>query len=344
MYELENYLSVRKSYFQDNKSQREIARQQGYDRRTVKKMIDNPEPVRKKRTVDRSQLKLSGHEEFIQELIEKDKTVHKKQRHTKLRIFQRLVDERGYTGSYTTVRNYVDSIIGNKKEMYVPLFHSPGEAEFDFGEADVVINNVKKRIYYGLTYLSHSGAIFVKAYEAENTETFCDAQKSAFEFFNGVPQRILYDNTTIAVKKIYTHGRRDKTNGFIRLQSYYLFEDVFAAPAKGNEKGGVENKIGYARRNFMVPLPEAENMDELNALLHERCLKHFNRIQQGHTKTVGERFKEEQLKTLPENQYEAFCYKAGVINRESLVRFCNNNYSVPVDVPARFYKCTEPLL
>ena len=86
---------------------------------------DNPEPIRKKRTVDKSLSKLNGHIEFINELIETDKTVHKKQRHTKLKIYKRLKEERGYTGSYTTVRNYVSSIVGNKKEMYVPLCHIP---------------------------------------------------------------------------------------------------------------------------------------------------------------------------------------------------------------------------
>ena len=292
---------------------------------------DNPEPIRKKRTVDKSLSKLNGHIEFINELIETDKTVHKKQRHTKLKIYKRLKEERGYTGSYTTVRNYVSSIVGNKKEMYVPLCHSPGEAEFDFGEADVFINSVKKRVHFGVMYLPYSGMIFVKAYEAENTETFCDAHKSAFDFFAGVPHQILYDNSKIAIQKIFTHGIREKTKGFLRLKSHYLFDDVFASPSKGNEKGGVENSVGYSRRNFMVPLPQVSNMEELNDWLEKQCLKNMNHIQQGQTKTVGERFIEEKFLALPSHSYESFCYKSGVVNRESLVRFCNNSYSVPVE-------------
>jgi transposase len=329
VYELENYISVRRSHYRDGKSQREIAREQGYNRRTVKKMIDNPEPIRKKRTVDESRSKLNVHKEFINDLLEADKSVHKKQRHTKLRIYNRLKEERGYTGSYQTICNYVSSVAFHQKEMYIPLIHSAGESEFDFGEADVLINTVKKRIHLGVMYLPYSGVLFVKGYEVENTETFCDAHKSAFEFLRGVPSRILYDNSKIAIQKIFTHGIREKTKGFLRLKSHYLFDDVFANPAKGNEKGGVENSVGYMRRNFMVPLPEVNSIEELNAHLYERCLNNFNHVQQGHTKTTGERLKEEQLNPLPSHSYEAFCYKSGVVNRESLVRFCNNSYSVP---------------
>jgi transposase len=87
---------------------------------------------------------------------------------------------------------------------------------------------------------------------------------SAFAFFGGVPKRILYDNTTIAVQKILGNGQRQQTVGFLALQSHYLFEQAFANVARGNEKGGVENLVGYSRRNFMVPLPAFENFEGLN--------------------------------------------------------------------------------
>lgn len=98
-------------------------------------------------------------------------------------------------------------------------------------------------------------------------------------FFAGVPHQSLYDNSKIAIQKIFTHGRRDKTKGFLRLKSYYLFDDIFANPARGNEKGGVENIVGYMRRNFMVPLPQVINIEELNDWLEKQCLKNFKHVQ-----------------------------------------------------------------
>lgn len=103
--------------------------------------------------------------------------------------------------------------------------------------------------------LPDSDACYVKAYPAETTEAFCDGHVSAFAFLGGVPQSILYDNTTLAVARILGDGRRQRTRVFSELQSHYLFDDRFGRPGKGNDKGKVEGLVGYARRNFLVPIP-----------------------------------------------------------------------------------------
>jgi hypothetical protein len=82
---------------------------------------------------------------------------------------------------------------------------------------------------------------------------------------------MLYDNTSIAVKEITGDGERKPTEEFSRLKSHYLFEVKFGRPGKGNDKGIVEGLVGYARRNFMVPVPHAASWVELNAQLTERC-------------------------------------------------------------------------
>jgi len=87
--------------------------------------------------------------------------------------------------------------------------------------------------------LPDSDAYYVKAYPAETTEAFCDGHVSAFAFLDGVPQSILYDNTTLAVARILGDGRRQRTRGFSELQSHYLFDDRFGRPGKGNDKGKV---------------------------------------------------------------------------------------------------------
>jgi len=122
--------------------------------------------------------------------------------------------------------------------------------------------------------LPQSDACYVQAYFQENTESFCDGHVRAFDFFEGVPNFILYYNSKIAVLKILGNGKRSKTKAFTELQSHYLFKDRFARVGKGNDKGKVENLVGYARRNFMVPLPTFESLEALNAHLLTCCTKH----------------------------------------------------------------------
>ena len=139
--------------------------------------------------------------------------------------------------------------------MFVPLSHSPGHAQCDFGEALVVIGGVERKAHCFVIDLPHSDGCFVKAYPAETTEAFLDGHVSAFAFLGGVPQSILYDNTKLAVARILGDGRRKRTRAFTELQSHYLFSDRFGRPGKGNDKGKVEGMVGYMRRNFLVPVP-----------------------------------------------------------------------------------------
>ena len=149
----------------------------------------------------------------------------------------------------------------------------PVTPQCDFGQAKAVIGGVEQTIHYFVLDLPHSDACFVKAYPAETTEAFCDGHVSAFSFLGGVPRSILYDNTRLAVARILGDGRRKRTRVFSELVSHYLFEDRFGRPGKGNDKGKVEGLVGYARRNFLVPVPSFPSFDALNAYLEERCLE-----------------------------------------------------------------------
>ena len=195
----------------------------------------------------------------IDHILEEDHRVPKKQRHTAKRIFQRLRDEHGFDGGYTTVKDYVRERRLRTREMFVPLSHPPGHAQRDFGEALVVTGGVEQKAHCFVLNLPHSDGGFVKAYPAETTEAFLDGHVSAFAFLGGVPQSILYDNTKLAVAKILGDGRRQRTRAFTELQSHYLFEDRFGRPGKGNDKGKVEGLVGYARHNFLVPIPSFDS-------------------------------------------------------------------------------------
>ena len=134
---------------------------------------------------------------------------------------------------------------------------------------------------------------------AESTEAFLDGHVSAFSFLGGIPQSILYDNTKLAVARILGDGKRQRTRSFTELQSHYLFDDRFGRPGKGNDKGKVEGLVGYARRNFLVPIPSFESFDALNAYLERCCLERMDATLRGHDETIGQRMERDLDALLP---------------------------------------------
>jgi transposase len=267
----------------------------------------------------------------IDAILEDDKQRPAKQRHTAKRIFERLKEEHGFTGGYTIVKDYVRSAELHSREMFIPLTHAPGEAQVDFGEALVVIAGVEQKAHYLAMDLPHSDDCFVAAFPAETTEAFLEGHVRAFAYFGAVPTRILYDNTKIAVARILGGDERQRTRAFSELQSYYLFADKFGRPAKGNDKGKVEGLVGYARRNFMVPIPRVSSWEELNTGLEAESQKRRLRRLRGHTEDIGERFKRDHaaMLPLPAAPYEACEKIAGRVSSLSLVRYRSNDYSVP---------------
>jgi transposase len=153
-------------------------------------------------------------------------------------------------GGYTIMKDYVRAATLHDLEMFVPLRHSPGEAQADFGEALVVIAGVEQKAHYLAMDLPHSDDCFVVAFPAETTEAFLEGHVRAFAYFGGVPTRILYDNTKIAVVKILGGEQQQRTRSFSELQSYCLFADKFGRPARSNDKGNVEGLVGSIKSWF----------------------------------------------------------------------------------------------
>jgi len=332
MYSVELYSRVRRACHVEGMSQRAAARHFGIDRKTVAKILKHALPPGYQRAKPPARPKLDAFIPIIDQILEEDKARIKKQRHTAKRIYARLRDEHGFKGGITVVTDYVRENKRRSQEVFVPLSHAPGHAQVDFGEALGVIGGVERKLHYFTLALPHSDAIFIKAYPAETTEAFCDGHNAAFAFFGGVPLSMLYDNTTIAVAKICGDGRRERTRIFAELQSHYLFDDKFGRPAKGNDKGHVEGAVGYGRRNFMVPAPRFESFDALNVWLEEQCLKRQDDMVRGHGETIGERLMHDldALMALPPTPYDA-CEKVSTrATSISMVRYRNNDYSVPV--------------
>src|SRR5271168_2442493 len=331
MFQVEIYGRVRRAVRVEGRSQRAVAREFGISRETVRKMLEYAVPPGYQRQQPIKRPKLGAWLGVIDAILKDDKQRPAKQRHTAKRIFERLKAEHGFTGGYTIVKDYVHTSTLRGQEMFVPLAHPAGEAQVDFGEAMVFIAGVERKAHYLAMDLPHSDDCFVTAFPAETTEAFLEGHVRAFAYFGGVPTRILYDNTRIAVARILGGEERQRTRAFSELQSHYLFADKFGRPAKGNDKGKVEGLVGYARRNFMVPIPRMSSWEELNAHLEEQCWQRRERRLRGHTETIGERFERDRaaMLPLPAAPYEACEKIAGRVSSLSLVRYRGNDYSVP---------------
>ena len=332
MYRVDVYLRVRRAVMVEGMSIREASGVFGLHRDTVRKMLAYSVPPGYRRHISPRRPKLEPYTGVIDRILENDLGLPKKQRHTAKRIFERLRDEYGFDGGYTTVKDYVREHRRQTEEMFVPLSHPPGHGQCDFGEALVIIGGVERKAHYLVLDLPHSDGCFIKAYPAETTEAFLDGHVSAFAFLGGVPQSVLYDNTELAVARILGDGRRKRTRAFTELQSHYLFEDRFGRPGKGNDKGKVEGMVGYVRRNFLVPIPSFESFDALNAHLEAHCLERMDTTLRGHAETIGQRMERDldALLPLPAVPYEACEKQASRVSSLSLVRYRTNDYSVPV--------------
>jgi len=330
---VEVYARVRRAVQVDGMSIRQAAREFGLARKTIRKMLQFALPPGYERKNPIVRPKLGPWVGVIDQILVDDRSQPKKQRHTAKRIWDRLKAEHGFTGGYTVVKDYVRLARLRQKEVFVPLTHPPGEAQADFGEALVVIGGVEQKGHFLCIDLPHSDDSFVMMFPAENTEAFLEGHNQAFAYFQGVPQTILYDNTAIAVKEITGDGERKPTEAFSGLQSHYLFEAKFGRPGKGNDKGNVEGLVGYARRNFMVPVPRAASWEELNAQLLEQCRRRRTQKLWGHQETIAERFERdrERLLPLPPAPYEACDQRTARASSQALVRYETNDYSVPVE-------------
>jgi transposase len=329
---MEFWTEVRRRVLTGELSKRAACREYELSWHTLKKILTHEEPPGYRRKQPRRKPKLGPFLPIIHEILQQDKRAPKKQRHTAWRIFERLRDEHRFTGGYTIVKDAVRAWKQGHQEVFLPLSHPPGEAQVDFGQATITLQGVETKVALFVMTLPYSGAIFVQAFPRECTETFLEGHRQAFEFFGGVPRRISYDNSAIAVIEVLRGRERKLTREFLRLQSCYLFQAHFCLVRRANEKGHVERLLGYARRNFLVPVPEVVSLAALNKTLAERCRADLEHRTRGKSGTKGELLVEDQAAflPLPKQPFEARRIEQASADSQSLVRFDTNSYSVPV--------------
>lgn len=336
---------IRRAYFVQHQSVREIARRLHVSR----KAIESEDGKFRYERTSQPKPKLGEHIAELERLLAQNESKPRRERLTLVRLFEALQDQ-GYEGGYDTVRRHARrwqrEETGRTATAFVPLSFDPGDAfQFDWSHEIVVLGGVATTVKVAHVRLCHSRMFFVRAYPRESQEMVFDAHARAFAYFGGVCTRGIYDNMTTAVDAVFVGKERKFNRRFLQLCNHYLVEPVACTPAAGWEKGQVENQVGFVRERFFRPRLRFASYEELNAWLEERCREYArtHRHPELRDRTVAEVFEDERaaLMCLPGAPFDGFHAVTASVSKTLLVRFDHNKYSVaaralgrPVEVHA----------
>ncbi|GAB4073755.1 hypothetical protein GCM10028778_12580 [Barrientosiimonas marina] len=266
-----------------------LAKRLGINWRTAKKYADRDDWSPDIRHRMKRYPILGPYLDIIDAWLTEDLSRKRKQRHTNIRIYQRLRDECDYTGGVRTVTGYVSErkkALMQDQKTYSDLIHPGGEAQVDFGTADVIYDGTWLQVKYLAMSFPYSNAAYLAVLPRENTTCFLEGLKQLFDQAGGVPRKLWFDNLSAAVAKIKGHGERDLTDMFRRFKLHYRFEAVFCNPRAGYEKGHVENKVGTSRRNWFVPVPVMTSWEQINNVMHQKALRAMDQEHYKHKQLV----------------------------------------------------------
>lgn len=315
---------IRHKVLVEGRSQRQIAKELGLSRLTVKKYLHEAVPVRRE-TQPRALPVWAAVRARVEALLaESRQWTGGKQRLKATRLHELLVGE-GHRVGVTLVRQAVAEWKRQRREVLVPLTYRPGDlAEVDFFEVFVDVAGVRRKAWLFLLRLMYSGRDFAWIYERQDQISFLDGHVRAFAHLGGVPARVAYDNLRAAVVRILVGGTRQLTPRFAALASHYLLEPCFCRPGEGHDKGGVEARGQALRRQALVPIPSGLTLDAINDALLARL------DARAQTPAIAARGAEEQAVWRPAPP--AFVVDAttiATVTPRALVRLEGAYYSVP---------------
>lgn len=356
MFTMDQIHRIRNLYYEQGiTDMAQIGRIVNCDWRTVRKYIDkedfSPQPPLPSSEIMHTS-KLDEFKPIIDEWLTADKKAPRKQRHTAKRIYNRLCNETlGFTCSYRLVAEYVSQrkleLNLKKQKGYIPLLHQPGSAQADFGTADFYENGeLHENGKYLVLSFPHSNAGYLQLNYGENLECLLEGLQAIFEHIGGVPTEIWFDNTSTIVTKILKGGGRTLTERFALFAEHYRFKPVFMNPASGNEKGNVENKVGYLRRNELVPVPHFRSIDDKNRELLKACDQDMQREHydiEKCDKYISELFEEDKLalSRLASVRFDTALYATA--NTDKYGRFTLNNGRHEYSTSPKFASSTVQL-
>jgi transposase len=321
---------IRHKVLVEGRSARQVAKELGISRRTVRKYLTQPAPVRVEAQPRARPVWDAVRQRIEVVLADSARWTGGKQRLTATRLHEMLRAE-GHQVGVTLVKEAVAEWKRQRREVFVPLTYRPGDlAEVDFFEVLVTVRGERRKAWLFLMRLMYSGRDFAWIYERQDQVSFLDGHVRAFAHFGGVPARIAYDNLKAAVVRILVGGARALTARFAALTSHYLFEPCFCRPGEGHDKGGVEARGKALRQQLLVPIPEGEDVDAISNTLLADLDARLDRKRDVTGRTIGERFVEEQraLRAAP-TRFEAAATTFATVSARAVVRHEGAAYSVP---------------
>jgi transposase len=330
---VDDYGAIRRAR-RDGMSIRQISRQFGHTRKTVRHVLGHAEPPAPT-TRDRKAPLLGPVGPIIDRILADDEEAPPKQRHTAAQIHRRLRDEHAYPGGYAQVQRYVLKHRRRHRETFIPLGHLPGRRlEADFGHIHVDFPDGRRPVPLLVAAWAYSNAPFVLALPFERTEAILEGMVAAFEFFGGVPGEVWWDNPRTVATLILKGRERQVHPRYAALASHHVFEPRFCMPARGNEKPDAEGTVKAVQKRFATPVPRVGDLGELNQLLHRWCLAERDRVVRSLAGpfTIKDRLAEDlaSASPLPRDRFEACVIHPAVgVDKYQSVAFDGNRYSVP---------------
>ncbi|HET9262391.1 MAG TPA: IS21 family transposase [Vicinamibacterales bacterium] len=321
---------IRHKVLVEGRSARQVAKELGISRRTVRKYLTEAVPIRSE-TQPRPRPVWDAVRARVEQLLgESVQWTGGKQQLTATRLHELLVAE-GQRVGVTLVKDAVAEWKRQRREVFVPLTYRPGDlAEVDFFEVLVDLDGTRRKAWLFLMRLMYSGRDFAWIYERQDQVSFLDAHVRAFAHLGGVPARLAYDNLKAAVVRILVGGERALTARFAALASHYLFEPCFCRPGEGHDKGGVEARGKALRQQALVPIPTGSSLEAINAALLARLDARLDTKRDVAGQTMGARFLEEQRRFRPAPiPFEAEATTFATVTPRAMVRLDGAVYSVP---------------
>lgn len=329
---------IKHLYENEDESISEIAKRTGLAWRTVEKYA-RKEDWNRSEAPKRPRPVMDAVAEIVDTWLLEDRLVPRKERRKAAAIYRCLVKECGFAGGERTVREYVSK---RKKELfkkdevpYVELAHAPGDAQVDFGVAHAVRDGKIVEIQVLILSFPHSNAGFAYPLPSQNQECFLEGLKRLFERIGGAPRRLRLDNLSAAVVSVGKGEERVLHETFRRFALHHRFESEFCGPAKGNEKGNVEKKVGYSRQHWLCPLKAFEDFGEMAEQMWTEALADMERVHYKKGELISTLWKEDQeaLLVLPCVPFEVDRVDRAKLNNYAQFRWEKDVYEVPQGQP-----------
>lgn len=356
-------------YIRDGKSQRQISRETGICRETIRKYIKNYEDkllnvtknldeVGKTNLIDditskpkyssssRSKRALTDDvieriSQFLKENEQKRLTGLSKQQKKKIDMYEALIEE-GFNVSYPSVVNAVNSIERKKREAYIRQEYVPGDVvEFDFGVVKLKMNDgYIKDFQMAVFTAAYSNYRWARLFPKQNTGCFLEAHAAFFKHIRGNYRTVVYDNTRVAVAKFVGHTEKEPTEALLKLSIYYKFRFRFCNAYSGNEKGHVERSVEFVRRKAFSSEYTFNSLNDANVHLDEMLKKLNSRILSNSNKSPFQLFDEEREYLLPDMPlYETAAISDLRVNKYSTIMVDSCYYSVPDNYVGTMVRC-----